>query len=203
MRRMYFVFLTILCVCGFVRGEELSYLDLIGRLTDLERLAVLPQPGETCAQWSSYDRGSKYDEATGEYVRWEANGDGDGLIRTEGDNLVLAEMQGPGVIWRIWSAMPKEGHIKFYLDGAEKPAIDLPFIGLAREMARCLTARALLQAEDGNETGAVADLGAAHRLARLAAQSPTLVYHLTALYTERQPVHGAKALLERAPVWRE
>ncbi len=108
----------------------MTYVDLIGRLTDLEGLAVLPQPGETCAQWASYDRASKYDAAAGEYVRWEANGDGDGLIRKEGENLVLAEMEGPGVIWRIWSAMPKEGHIKFFLDGAEKPAIDLPFIGL-------------------------------------------------------------------------
>ena len=35
-------------------------------------------------------------------------------------------MEGPGVIWRrIWSAMPQEGHVKFYLDGEETPAIDL------------------------------------------------------------------------------
>ena len=131
MRRGYLLhFCMIMCVCAGVCAEKLTYVDLIGRLTDLEGLAVLPQPGETCAQWASYDRASKYDSATGEYVRWEANGDGDGLIRKEGENLVLAEMEGPGVIWRIWSAMPKEGHIKFYLDGAELPAIDLPFIGL-------------------------------------------------------------------------
>ncbi len=131
MTRRYVVLAVVAaCFCGLARAEELTYVDLIGRLTDLEGLAVLPQPGETCAQWASYDRASKYDAATGEYVRWEANGDGDGLIRKEGENLVLAEMEGPGVIWRIWSAMPKEGHIKFFLDGAEKPAIDLPFIGL-------------------------------------------------------------------------
>ncbi len=131
MTRCYVVLaVAAVCSCGLARAEELTYVDLIGRLTDLEGLAVLPQPGERCAQWASYDRASKYDAATGEYVRWEANGDGNGLIRKEGENLVLAEMDGPGVIWRIWSAMPKEGHIKFYLDGAEQPAIDLPFIGL-------------------------------------------------------------------------
>ena len=129
-RRCVVLAVVAVCFCGLSRADELTYVDLIGRLTDLEGLAVLPQPGETCAQWASYDRASKYDAAAGEYVRWEANGDGDGLIRKEGENLVLTEMEGPGVIWRIWSAMPKEGHIKFFLDGAEKPAIDLPFIGL-------------------------------------------------------------------------
>jgi hypothetical protein len=117
-------------VGGRVAAEALTYLDLVGRLTDLERLAVLPGAGETCAQWSSYDRASVYDAAKGEYVKWEANGDGNGFIRMEGTSQVLAEMEGPGVIWRVWSAMPEKGHIKFYLDGAETPAIDLPFIGL-------------------------------------------------------------------------
>ena len=129
-RTLFTIAAIVICFQTTVSAENLTYLDLIGRLTDLERLAVLPDPGESCAQWSSYDRASKYDAATGEYVKWEANGDGDGLIRKEGKNLVLAEMDGPGVIWRIWSAMPKEGHIKFYLDGSETPAIDLPFIGL-------------------------------------------------------------------------
>lgn len=115
---------------GLVNAENLTYRDLIGRLTDLERLAVLPDPGESCAQWSSYDRASVWNADTGEYVKWEANGDGNGFIRLEGKNQVLAEMEGPGVIWRIWSAMPQEGHVKFYLDGEETPAIDLPFIGL-------------------------------------------------------------------------
>jgi hypothetical protein len=109
--------------------EKLTYLDLVKRLTDLERLAVLPPPGDTCAQWSSYDRGSKYDEATGKYVNWAANGDGTGIIRKEGDNEVMAEMEGPGCIWRIWSAKADAGHVKIYLDGAAEPAVDLPFAG--------------------------------------------------------------------------
>ena len=110
-------------------AENLTYVDLIDRLTDLEHLATLPDAGEKCQQFSSYDRRSKYDEASGKYVEWYANGDGDGFVRKEGEDFILAEMQGPGVIWRIWSAFLKEGHVKIYLDGNEKPAVDLPFIG--------------------------------------------------------------------------
>ena len=110
-------------------GEKLTYIDLVNRLTDLEQLAVLPAAGEKCAQWSSYDRKSKYDQASGKYIDWAANGDGDGIIRKENGKLVFAEMQGPGCIWRIWSALPKEGHVKIYLDGSDEPAVDLPFIG--------------------------------------------------------------------------
>ena len=110
-------------------ATPLTYVDLVKRITDLEQLAVLPNPGERCEQWSSYDRASKYDAATGKYVGWDANGDGDGYIRKEGDQFVFAEMEGPGCIWRIWSAAPKDGHVRIYLDGASEPVVDLPFMG--------------------------------------------------------------------------
>ncbi len=108
-------------------AQSLTYVDLIKRLTDLEYLATLPPPGDTMAEWTSYDRKSKYDAATGKYVGWDANGDGDGIIRKEGNQLVLAEMEGPGCIWRTWSAAPKRGHVRIYLDGAKEPVVDLPF----------------------------------------------------------------------------
>ena len=107
---------------------SLTYVDLVNRMIDLERLSVLPAEGEKCAQWSSYDRASKYDEATGKYVRWDANGDGNGIIRREGEQVVMAEMEGPGCIWRIWSALAQKGHVKIYLDGQEQPVLDMPFI---------------------------------------------------------------------------
>ena len=128
------IFALVLCSAVSVFGADsslpvLTYVDLVKRLTDLEHLATLPQPGEKTAQWSSYDRASKYDEQTGKYVRWDANGDGNGIIRKEDGKLVLAEMDGPGCIWRIWSATPKQGHLRIYLDGASEPAVDLPFTG--------------------------------------------------------------------------
>ncbi len=108
-------------------AETLTYSDLVGRLTDLEHLARLPAPGEFCAQWSSYDRASTYDAVADKYIGWDANGDGDGIIRKEGDKLVLAEMRGPGCIWRIWSANPFGGKVTVYLDDQPEPVIDLPF----------------------------------------------------------------------------
>ena len=129
MKRMILVgALTMTVALGTWAQEKLTYVDLVKRLTDLEHLATLPAPGETTKQWSSYDRASKYEEATGKYIRWDANGDNAGIIRKEGDTEVFAEMEGPGCIWRIWSATAKEGHVKIYLDGASEPTVDLPFI---------------------------------------------------------------------------
>jgi len=113
----------------FVWAESLTYVNLVERLTNLERLAVLPAAGESCAQWSSYDRRSTYDAKTDTYHNWEANGDGDGFIRREWGDIVMAEMKGPGCIWRTWSAKAGSGHVQIYLDGAEEPAVDLPFSG--------------------------------------------------------------------------
>lgn len=130
----------IILACGWlgtmVMAENITYIDLVKRLTDLERLAVLPSPGDTCGQWSSYDRKSCLDVGTGKYKGWSANDDGSGIIRKEGNFSVLAEMEGPGCIWRIWSALPEilnghvpNGHVKIYLDGNAAPILDLPFIG--------------------------------------------------------------------------
>ncbi len=105
----------------------LSYADLVARLADLERLAQPPRPGETCGTWSSYDRRSRYDASRDRYVDWNANQDGGGYIRAEGDRIVVFEADGPGCIWRIWSAWPQQGHVEIYIDGNPTPVVDLPF----------------------------------------------------------------------------
>ena len=130
MRRMLLIAVVACLVLGRIASaqQSISYVDLVKRLTDLESLAALPEPGEKCMQWSSYDRHSKYDPNTGKYVAWGANGDGTGLIRTEGDRQVFAEIEGPGVIWRIWSARTGGGHVRMFLDGGADPAVDLPFV---------------------------------------------------------------------------
>ncbi|MFC1736440.1 glycoside hydrolase family 172 protein [Candidatus Hydrogenedentota bacterium] len=131
MKRVAIAVLMLLALTGFeAAAERLSYVDLIWELTDLDALAELPPEGEKCSQWSSYNRTSKYDETTGKYIEWDFNADGGGFIRKEGPARVLAEMEGPGCIRRIWSARPEAGHIKIYLDGAAEPAIDMPFKGM-------------------------------------------------------------------------
>ena len=110
--------------------KALSYADLVNRMTALKSLAKLPEEGEKSAMWSSYDRASKIDSVTGKFIDWDANIDGfkPQYIRKEGDNEVLAEMDGPGAIVRIWSASPREGKVKIYIDGSEEPVINESFI---------------------------------------------------------------------------
>lgn len=111
-------------------AKTISYADMVDRLTDLKALAELPEQGEKSAMWSSYDRDSKIDSATGEFIDWDANIDGlkPQYIRKEGDNEVLAEMEGPGAVVRIWSASPKQGKVKIFIDGKEEAVISESFI---------------------------------------------------------------------------
>ncbi|KAK1991863.1 hypothetical protein LX36DRAFT_674950 [Colletotrichum falcatum] len=114
---------------------QLTYLDIVRRLYDLERLAEPPGPGERGGCMSSYDRRSRYDPEQDRYIDWDANDDGGGIIRQEGQWAVAFEQRGPGVIWRSWSAMPDAGRIQIFIDdddGGEdgqdgKPAVDVPF----------------------------------------------------------------------------
>jgi len=110
-------------------NKVISYASLIERLTDMKAIATLPVAGEKSAMWSSYDRDSKIDSA-GNFIDWAANIDGlkPQFIRKEGENEVLAEMDGPGAIVRMWSASPKKGKVKIYIDGAETPVINESFI---------------------------------------------------------------------------
>ncbi len=96
-------------------------------LHDLGLLARLRDPGVRAVGFSSYDRtGGNNDGFNGTYSR----------IRTENGNSVLAEADGPGVVQRIWfthtSGRPprlldgKQEHIKIYLDGRDRPALDVP-----------------------------------------------------------------------------
>src|SRR5208337_2338284 len=77
--------------------------------------------------FSSYDRtGGNNDGFNGTYSR----------IRAEDGNSVLAEVDGPGVVQRIWfthtsGEQPglldrKQEHVKIYLDGRDRPALDVP-----------------------------------------------------------------------------
>ena len=126
--RLFFATIALLLISGAPETEKLSYASIVNRLIDLEALAVLPEEGEGSAMWSSYDRKSSR-SPEGEFQNWAANDDGltPQYIRKEGENEVLAEMEGPGAIVRIWSASPRQGKVKIYIDGAEVPVLDLPF----------------------------------------------------------------------------
>ncbi|MDT8719210.1 DUF2961 domain-containing protein [Clostridium sp. 19966] len=105
--------------------NKITYSQLIKRLYDLKALAIAPVAEEKTGNFSSYDRASVYIEETDSYKNWGANDDGTGYIRKEGNSIVALETDGPGVIWRLWSAYPDEGHIKIYIDN--ELVLDQPF----------------------------------------------------------------------------
>jgi len=115
------------CAGKSLAQTQLTYSDLVGRLYDLKRLAEPPLAGEKAGNFSSFNRGSRYNSETGEYEQWQTNWDGGGAVRREGDSLIAAEIDGPGVIWRFWSASAGKGHIKIFIDGNEQPALDIPY----------------------------------------------------------------------------
>lgn len=81
-------------------------------LYDLDALPVL-KPGVRTYQVSSAD-------PTGGNQDW---GHFQGV---KGDVAVLADLKGPGIVRRIWSANPG-GQLRIEIDGAAKPALDAPF----------------------------------------------------------------------------
>jgi hypothetical protein len=85
----------------------------------LLRLDLLPQLKTQVftGMFSSYDRtGGNDDGFSGKYS----------YLRKEGDNLVIAEMNGPGVIYRMHMPGPQPGIIEFYFDGEKNPRISMP-----------------------------------------------------------------------------
>ncbi|MBQ9080839.1 MAG: DUF2961 domain-containing protein [Clostridia bacterium] len=108
--------------------KTLSYTDIVRRMVDTRYLSVAPD-GERSAEFTSYNRKSAYEN--GQYVNWNANGDGGSYIRKQGDGgYVVAEIDGPGYISRIWSATAGTGHIKIYIDGSNQPVVDTAFQNL-------------------------------------------------------------------------
>jgi len=106
-----------------------SYEGMLLSMIDLKRLALPPEAGATCRQFSSYDRASRIDEKTGQTIDWGANADHGKFLRQEGTAFVMADMAGPGCIVRIWSANPM-GILKIYLDGSERPVLEGDFLKL-------------------------------------------------------------------------
>lgn len=93
-------------------------------IESLNRADLLPEYRTKCyvEQFSSYDPNWKNDdgfEGTHSYICKEAE-----------DRLVLAEMDGPGVINRIWTPTPTNDTLSFYFDGKKEPGLVIRFSDL-------------------------------------------------------------------------
>src|ERR1051325_8206207 len=83
-------------------------------LAEWTRLDLLPRLKQSMftGSISSYDRtGGNDDGFSGKYS----------FIRKEGDGLVIADLKGPGVIYRIWTPTPTDEPMEFYFDGEPTP----------------------------------------------------------------------------------
>ena len=120
------IMLISLCLlCAFVRvagGAAAAAPPMVGVDTLLQSyldLNSLPRLSDNVVSLaSSHDR-------TG------GNADFGHFLRREGDGAVLAEMDGPGAIVRLWTTDP-EGQLKIYVDGSPAPILDVPFGDIAK-----------------------------------------------------------------------
>ncbi|MCC7062230.1 MAG: DUF2961 domain-containing protein [Planctomycetes bacterium] len=107
------------------RSKRLEYPQLLARLTDADWLWYPPAAGERCVQFSSYDRSS--DKGPGNFDAWYGNDDRGQYLRTEDRDgkkeYVMVDIDGPGVMSRLWSANPS-GVLYFDIDGERVWTVD-------------------------------------------------------------------------------
>jgi len=88
--------------------QELYRLDKLAELRESIKVESI----------SSYDRtGGNNDGFSGQYS----------FVRKEAGGLVLADLKGPGVIYRIWTPTPTDDALEFYFDGKSEPGIRVKF----------------------------------------------------------------------------
>lgn len=96
---------------------------MAAELRQLYAIGQLPayRTASRVAQVSSYDTtGGNQDGFSGQYS----------YVRREGDALVIADLEGPGVVHRIWTPTPTDRMVAFYFDGEAEPRLRLRFIDL-------------------------------------------------------------------------
>lgn len=64
------------------------------------------------------------------YDRRGGNHDWSNYVRAEGRAAVLLDVEGPGLVTRIWTADPQKGTVRVYVDRMDQPAIECPLAGL-------------------------------------------------------------------------
>ncbi len=108
------LFYSVSSFISFAEGVS-SYLP-----DDLYKISELSQGKSKirAGQVSSFDRtGGNDDGFSGKYS----------FLRREGGKLVLADLEGPGCITRIWTPTLLDRNIEFYFNEAEEAALIIPF----------------------------------------------------------------------------
>ena len=118
---MRFAVLAILLVLGGLLPADAQDAGRSGLgMEELHRLDLLPRLRSSIyvGTVSSYDRsGGNDDGFSGKYS----------YVAKEDDGLVIADLEGPGIIYRIWTPTPSDDTMEFYFDGEDRPRIRVKF----------------------------------------------------------------------------
>ena len=127
MKRKVQIKVLLLCILTFNVSNQVFPQKYIYKWTDelelLKNIDQLPvyRSSQLVDQMSSYDRtGGNDDGFDGTYS----------YIRKENNNLVIADLKGPGVLNRIWTPTPSEDSLSFYFDGEKKARLKIKFSDL-------------------------------------------------------------------------
>lgn len=119
MKHVWLLFACALAWCLASGNSQGAPPPAIG-IAEVHRLDLLPAFKQSVAigAVTSYDRsGGNDDGFSGKYS----------FVRKEGDNLVLADLKGPGCIYRIHTPTPTDDLLEFYFDGEPTPRISTTF----------------------------------------------------------------------------
>ncbi len=121
------------CSGGTQESYDVTLETLLDEMVDRNAVTYYPTIEYKQAQVSSYDRRTTGPGEPG----WWANDDGAGYERLDTVagryEKVMCDLEGPGAVTRIWmTTKEKFGTIRIYLDGAEKPQIEIPAYDMKR-----------------------------------------------------------------------
>lgn len=109
-----FHLLALLLPLSLAVGQETTGIQSLYRLDSLPRFKDSVSVGAI----SSYDRtGGNDDGFSGKYS----------FVRKDPEGLVLADLKGPGVIYRVWTPTPTDETLEFLFDGETSPRIQIGF----------------------------------------------------------------------------
>jgi hypothetical protein len=118
---IFITFITVVTVVVSISDRPVNaQTKFLPGVEELYRLDTLPtfKQSVKVASISSYDRtGGNDDGFSGKYS----------FLRKESSGLVIADLKGPGVIYRIWTPTPTDDMVEFYFDGEATPRIRVTF----------------------------------------------------------------------------
>lgn len=107
----------LLAPTAFAAGDVYTLQDALRELHDPAVLLTVPDPPRRALRVSSIDpNGGAFDQGQ--------------FLRREGVEHVLLDVEGPGVVTRLWTSEPV-GFLRFYWDGAETPQLAIPWSEIA------------------------------------------------------------------------